>query len=43
MTETVETSLELQDRLLTEALASGRVEVVGELEDGRALFREVQS
>ena len=36
-----ETSIEITERMLTEALAYGRVEVVGETADGRALFREV--
>ena len=36
-----ETSIEITERLLTEAIAYGRVEIVGETADGRALFREV--
>ena len=36
-----ETALDLQERLLDEALADGRVELVGATDDGRALFREV--
>lgn len=41
MNETGETALELQERLLDEALAAGGIEVAGATDDGRALFREV--
>jgi hypothetical protein len=41
-TEHGETLIEISQRLMQEALAYGRVEIVGETDDGRTLFREVQ-